>query len=97
MSTQPPPGERIAKVLSRAGIASRREAERMIEAGRVKVNGKLIDSLPNVRDAANAVLSEWDLPPLENRQVAGFVGLGEQVFVDRLLEALMASDPSAGM
>lgn len=36
--------ERIAKRLSRAGIASRREAERMIEAGRVTVNGKVIDS-----------------------------------------------------
>ena len=32
--------ERIAKVLARAGIASRREAERMIEGGRVSVNGK---------------------------------------------------------
>ena len=39
-----PEGDRIAKVLSRAGIASRREAERMIEAGRVRVNGKVIDS-----------------------------------------------------
>jgi len=38
------PGERIAKRLARAGIASRREAERMIEAGRVSVNGKLITS-----------------------------------------------------
>jgi 23S rRNA pseudouridine2605 synthase len=37
-------GDRIAKVLSRAGIASRREAERMIEAGRVAVNGKVIAS-----------------------------------------------------
>ncbi|MGV6811697.1 MAG: pseudouridine synthase [Brevirhabdus sp.] len=37
-------GDRIAKVLARAGVASRREAERMIEAGRVAVNGKLIDS-----------------------------------------------------
>jgi 23S rRNA pseudouridine2605 synthase len=39
-----PQGDRIAKTLSRAGIASRREAERMIEAGRVSVNGKVIDS-----------------------------------------------------
>lgn len=39
-----PAGERIAKVLSRAGIASRREAERLIEAGEVKVNGKLVTS-----------------------------------------------------
>jgi 23S rRNA pseudouridine2605 synthase len=37
-----PPGDRIAKVLSRAGVASRREAERMIEAGRVRVNGEQI-------------------------------------------------------
>lgn len=44
MADTPPPGERIAKVLSRAGIASRREAERMIEARRVTVNGKTIDS-----------------------------------------------------
>ncbi|SHE49232.1 pseudouridine synthase [Ruegeria intermedia] len=44
MSNTPPPGDRIAKVLARAGIASRREAERMIEAGRVTVNGKTIES-----------------------------------------------------
>ncbi len=39
-----PKGDRIAKTLSRAGIASRREAERMIEAGRVSVNGAVISS-----------------------------------------------------
>lgn len=39
-----PAGDRIAKVLSRAGVASRREAERMIADGRVVVNGKTIDS-----------------------------------------------------
>lgn len=45
MSTDtPPPGDRIAKVLSRAGVASRREAERMIDDGRVSVNGKTITS-----------------------------------------------------
>jgi 23S rRNA pseudouridine2605 synthase len=44
MSTEKKDGDRIAKVLARAGVASRREAERMIEAGRVSVNGKRIDS-----------------------------------------------------
>ncbi len=39
-----PKGERIAKTLSRAGVASRREAERMIEMGLVAVNGKTITS-----------------------------------------------------
>lgn len=40
----PPEGERIAKRLARAGVASRREAERMIEAGRINVNGKTLTS-----------------------------------------------------
>ncbi len=48
----PPPGDRIAKVLARAGIASRRDAERMIQAGRISVNGTKIDSPAlNVTDA----------------------------------------------
>ena len=34
--------QRIAKVLSRAGIASRREAERFILQGLIKVNGSLV-------------------------------------------------------
>ena len=42
--TEKPQGERIAKRLARAGVASRREAERMVEAGRVKVNGRRLDS-----------------------------------------------------
>jgi len=38
------PGERIAKVLARAGLCSRRDAERWIAGGRVAVNGKLLTS-----------------------------------------------------
>ena len=37
-------GERIAKTMARAGVCSRREAEKIIEEGRVKVNGKVITS-----------------------------------------------------
>ncbi len=44
MGQDTPAGERIAKVISRAGVASRREAERLIGEGRVSVNGKKIDS-----------------------------------------------------
>ncbi len=39
---QPDGRERVAKVMARAGLASRREAENWITAGRVKVNGKLL-------------------------------------------------------
>jgi 23S rRNA pseudouridine2605 synthase len=37
-------GERIAKVIARAGVCSRRDAERLIAQGRVKVNGEPIHS-----------------------------------------------------
>ena len=40
----PPAGERIAKVIARAGLASRREAEAWIASGRVAVNGRLVAS-----------------------------------------------------
>lgn len=36
--------ERIAKVMARAGVASRRDSEAMIAEGRVSVNGKVIES-----------------------------------------------------
>ncbi len=37
-------GERIAKVMARAGLCSRRDAERWIEEGRVSVNGKKLQT-----------------------------------------------------
>jgi 23S rRNA pseudouridine2605 synthase len=59
MPTQPPrsadrpDGDRIAKLLARAGVASRREVERMIADGRVAIDGKVLDTpatiLPSLR------------------------------------------------
>ncbi|WP_306043690.1 pseudouridine synthase [Mameliella sp. MMSF_3455] len=63
MENKTPPGERIAKVIARAGRASRREAERMIAEGRVTVNGKVIDRAAlNVTDADKVIV---DGTPLE--------------------------------
>ncbi len=42
--SKPPQGERIAKRLARAGVCSRRDAERMIAAGRVRVDGTVLTS-----------------------------------------------------
>src|SRR6478736_4353274 len=36
--------ERISKVMARAGVASRRDIERMIMEGRVRLNGVVLDS-----------------------------------------------------
>ncbi|MDF2120155.1 pseudouridine synthase [Roseiarcaceae bacterium H3SJ34-1] len=43
-SEQPPAGDRIAKVMARAGLCSRRDAELWIGEGRVSVNGKVLSS-----------------------------------------------------
>jgi 23S rRNA pseudouridine2605 synthase len=45
--------ERISKLLARAGIASRRDVERMIMEGRVAVNGKVLET-----PALNATLAD---------------------------------------
>ncbi|GAA4474620.1 pseudouridine synthase [Gluconacetobacter asukensis] len=41
-TSRPERGERIAKWLARSGIASRRDAERMVEEGRVRLNGEVV-------------------------------------------------------
>ena len=44
--------ERLQKILSRAGVASRREAERWIVEGRVSVNGTVVRKLGSQADPA---------------------------------------------
>ena len=44
MSEEKHKGERIAKVMARAGLCSRREAERWVEEGRVALNGEVLDT-----------------------------------------------------
>jgi len=48
--------DRVAKVLARAGVASRREVERLIEAGRVALNGKVLTT-PAVKIEAGDILT----------------------------------------
>jgi 23S rRNA pseudouridine2605 synthase len=63
---QPPAGERLAKVIARAGVCSRRDAEAWITAGRVSVNGS-----PVKTPAFNVVESDTvvvDGKPIARRQ-----------------------------
>src|SRR5437667_1389225 len=63
-------GERIAKVVSRAGLASRRDAEQWIVQGRVTVNGRIINS-PALDVTANDAITVdgKPLPPRERTRL----------------------------
>ena len=54
--------QRLQKIIAEAGIASRREAERLIEAGRVTVNGKpaFLGQKANM---------DWDLIEVDGRAI----------------------------
>ncbi len=65
---QPAKPERVAKVIARAGLCSRRDAERWIEMGRVNVNGK-----PLITPAMTVLptdIVEVDGKPLPEREAA---------------------------
>jgi 23S rRNA pseudouridine2605 synthase len=70
MSTAPPrdasrpPGERIAKLLARAGVASRREVERMIADGRIALQGTCVTTPATFLDSLRGVT-------VDGRPVAG--------------------------
>lgn len=59
-------GERIAKIVSRAGLCSRRDAEEWITQGRVSVNGRVINS-PALDITENDVVT-IDGKPLPERE-----------------------------
>ena len=63
-------GERIAKVVARAGLASRRDAEEWITQGRVTVNGRVINS-PALDVTANDTIAVDGkvLPPRERTRL----------------------------
>jgi 23S rRNA pseudouridine2605 synthase len=63
-------GERIAKVIARAGLASRREAEAWIAAGRVAVNGAVISSPAlNVTGSDRITVDGAPLPQRERTRI----------------------------
>ena len=63
-------GERIAKVMARAGVCSRREAERWIEAGRVKVDGAILTSPACCVTPKNQILvDDQPLPGVQKTRI----------------------------
>ena len=62
-------GIRLQKLLSRAGRASRREAERLMAEGRVRVNGEVVTEL-GVRVVPGRDVVELDGQPVSDRGAA---------------------------
>lgn len=59
--------ERIAKIIARSGFCSRRDAERLIEDGRVRVNGERISS-PALNLLDEEIRIDGKLLPRDNSQ-----------------------------
>jgi 23S rRNA pseudouridine2605 synthase len=64
--------ERLQKLLARAGVASRRAAEEVILAGRVRVNGKVVSELGARADLATDRV-EVDGKPIQREAFAYYV------------------------
>ncbi|RFC69042.1 pseudouridine synthase [Mesorhizobium denitrificans] len=63
-------GERIAKRLARAGISSRRDAESLITDGRVRVNGKLVETPAlNVFASDRIEVDGQEIPAIERTRL----------------------------
>lgn len=62
-----PSEERIAKVIARAGVASRRDVEAMIAEGRVTLNGKVLESPAINVTAADQITVDGEPLPTKER------------------------------
>lgn len=66
-------GERIAKVMARAGLCSRRDAEKWIAAGRVTVNGEILKTpARTVTEDDNVVVDGERLPVADRARLWRF-------------------------
>src|SRR5205823_11741665 len=68
--------QRIAKLLARAGVASRREIERMIAEGRIALNGeKLATPATLLIDLSGVTVDANPVRPQPRRDLSGFTNL----------------------
>lgn len=61
------PDQRIAKHLARAGVASRREVERMITEGRIHLNGRVLDTPATLVNAGDRIEVDGELVAARER------------------------------
>ncbi len=104
-SADRPEGDRIAKLLARAGVASRREVERMIADGRISVRGKVVETPATfLTDLRGVSVDGKAVGPIEPSQLYAFhkpTGLltaerdftGRATIYDALVNALPKGTP----
>ena len=71
---------RLQKFLANSGVCSRRKAEELILAGKVKVNGKV------VKELGTKVNSDIDEIILENKKIKIFVDYGLKLRYNAILQ-----------
>lgn len=63
-------GERIAKLLARAGVGSRRDIERMIAEGRIAIDGQVLDTPATIlQDLKGVTVDGKPAPDIESSRV----------------------------
>lgn len=72
--------QRLQKILAEAGVASRREAERMIVNGRIRVNGELVRELGTKADPAKDKIT-FDGKPLKMAEKKVYIAFHKPVNV----------------
>jgi phosphoglycolate phosphatase len=70
---------------------------RQVKAIAIDLDGTLVDSLPDLVAAANRMLEDLDLAPMDPQSMRGFVGNGIGVFVRQALQTRYGAGTSDGI
>lgn len=61
------------------------------------LDGTLLNTAPEIAHAANAMLTDLNLPALSYGQIKSFIGEGAQILVQRCLSAVLDANPEAAL
>src|SRR5216684_1708331 len=85
--------ERLQKILAHAGVASRRHAEEMIQAGRVTVNGHIVSELGSKADPNEDVI-KVDGKKLRHPERPLYILLNKPGVIPKVYHVKVAGQPT---
>lgn len=68
-----------------------------VKAVMLDLDGTLINTAPEIAQAANSMLAALDLPALTVKQVSDYIGHGAQTLIKRCVQAAMGAEPAVGI